>query len=400
MKGPYSLTKAQARHFLLLKQGLLGDYRFSGKQGVLQYVRQAGCIQYDPIDICGKNAALVLQARVKGFSKQMLGALLYTDRRLLDYTDKNMSIFCTDNWKYFARCRRRHYQHGRSRDKVEAVADAVKCAVKARTFACAKDLALVEKVDWAWSPTTLARAALETLYQRGELVVHHKKGTIKYYALAEDCIDGADLHAADPNKTREAFMQWRVLRRIGSIGLLWNRASDAWLGIDGLKREERDRAFRALLADGQIFECSVEGTKDKLYGRGSDEPLLRRVREKPSFRGRMELLAPLDNLLWDRKLVRAIFGFDYKWEIYTPAAQRRYGYYVLPVLYGSRFAGRIECVADKSDGRLHVRNFWREDALKYEAGLDKPLGACLCRFAQFNGCEGVCVEEKARESIF
>ena len=62
------LTKAQARRFILAKQGLLGRCRFSGKEGALSYIRQAGCIQYDPVDVCGKNAELTLQARVRGFA--------------------------------------------------------------------------------------------------------------------------------------------------------------------------------------------------------------------------------------------------------------------------------------------------------------------------------------------
>ena len=86
------LTNRQARQFMLLKQGLLGKYRFEGKPGALAFVRQAGCIQFDPVDACGKNAELTLQSRVKGFTKGMLGELLYEDRRLVDYPDKNRSI--------------------------------------------------------------------------------------------------------------------------------------------------------------------------------------------------------------------------------------------------------------------------------------------------------------------
>ena len=87
------LTKEHARRFLLAKQGLLGDYRFSGKEGAYAYIRQAGCIQYDPVDVCGKNAELTLQSRVKGFRKSMLFDLLYRDRLLVDYADKELSIW-------------------------------------------------------------------------------------------------------------------------------------------------------------------------------------------------------------------------------------------------------------------------------------------------------------------
>ena len=88
-----TITREQARQFILAKQGLLGAYRFHGKDGAYAYIRQAGCIQFDPVDVCRKNAELTLQARVKGFKKAMLQELLYTDRKLVDYPDKELSIW-------------------------------------------------------------------------------------------------------------------------------------------------------------------------------------------------------------------------------------------------------------------------------------------------------------------
>lgn len=96
-----TLTKEQAKQFILAKQGLIGGYRFKGKDGTYEYVRQAGCIQYDPVDVCGKNAELTLQSRVKGSRKSMLSDLLYKDRRLVDYADKELSIWCVEDWPCF-----------------------------------------------------------------------------------------------------------------------------------------------------------------------------------------------------------------------------------------------------------------------------------------------------------
>ena len=90
---------------MLLKQGLLGDHKFTDKQGALDFIRQAGCIQFDPVDICGKNAELTLQSRVSGFTKTMLDELLYKDRLLFDYPDKQLSVIPTEYWAYFERFR-------------------------------------------------------------------------------------------------------------------------------------------------------------------------------------------------------------------------------------------------------------------------------------------------------
>ena len=102
-----TITKQQAGQFILARQGLIGDYRFNGKDGAFAYVRQAGCIQYDPVDVCGKNAELTLWSRVKGFRKEMLRELLYRDRLLVDYADKELSIWPTEDWPYFSSYRER-----------------------------------------------------------------------------------------------------------------------------------------------------------------------------------------------------------------------------------------------------------------------------------------------------
>ena len=121
-----NINLEEARRFILYKQGLLGEYRFSGKSGVLDFVRQAGCIQFDPIDVCGKNAELVLQSRIDGFTKQMLYDLLYVDRKLLDNFDKNLAIIPVENWKYFKRDREWHLKNERSFDEIQNACTKIK----------------------------------------------------------------------------------------------------------------------------------------------------------------------------------------------------------------------------------------------------------------------------------
>ncbi|MDD3662959.1 MAG: winged helix DNA-binding domain-containing protein [Candidatus Pacebacteria bacterium] len=381
-----SLTKIQARNFLLLKHGLIGKYLFKGKNGVCDFIHQAGCIQFDPIDVCGKNAELVLQSRVSDFKKSMLHSLLYEERKLIDYFDKNMSIFHLDDWKYFSRFRNYYNLHGKSLDEVNAAEEEVKQIIKENKFISSRDLPLDKAVDWSWNPTSLSRAVLETLYFRGDLIIHHKKGTIKYYSLAEDFIDSKILNSGDPNETEEDFLKWQVLRRIGSVGLLMNKPSHAWLGIENFNKETRNLLFPLLLKEDKILQCTVEGITDKLYCLYEDAPLIKIVLEKSSFQGRLEFLAPLDNLLWDRNLIRAIFDFDYKWEIYTPITQRKYGYYVLPVLYKNRFVGRTEFGLNKKEKKLCLLNFWKEDGVKLNSEFYRDLQKRVAKFSEFNNC--------------
>ena len=228
------VTNLQARRFLLKKQGLWGPYRFRGKQGALAYIRQAGCIQFDPIDVCGKNPELALQSRVAGFRKEMLSSLLYKDRLLLDYFDKNLSIFPAEDWKCFGRTRDAFRRRLRSGEEIAEVEEEVLRLVREKGAVCSRELSFDRKVDWAWASTRLSRAALESLYFRGVLAIHHKEGTVKYYADFRECFPEEIWNAPEPFAREEDYFSWRVKRRIGAVGFLWDRPSDAFLGIDGL----------------------------------------------------------------------------------------------------------------------------------------------------------------------
>ncbi len=383
---------------LLLKHGLLGEHRFLGKQGALCYVRQTGCLQFDPVDVCGKNAELALQSRVKNFHKSMLDDLLYKDRALFDYPDKNLSILPVEDWPYFQRFRDSAVQSGLRFDNLSQLESEAKAYIRENGPVSSDGLPINGSIQWHsnihWSgnwegDTNAARAVLEHLYTTGELVIHHKKGTRKFYDLADGYIAPEILQAPDPLPQESDHRKWRVLRRIGAVGLLWNRGSDAWLGIWNLKAPERDRAFGELLMENRILEVSVEGIGETLYCRAEDAPLLNAVLKNNDYKPRCELIAPLDCMLWDRRLIRALFDFEYTWEIYTPPAKRKYGHYVLPLLFGEQFAGRLEAAALSKTNVLEVKNVWFENGIRRTKKLDHAIEMCVRRFAKFNECQEI-----------
>lgn len=382
-----NIARRDARRFLLLKQGLLGEKRFAGEDGTLDFIRQAGCIQYDPIDVCGRNADLVLQSRVEGYRESMLNSLLYEKRRLVDYWDKNMAIFPVEDWPCFSRTRAEYGQDRvRSFQQVEEVAPAIREALKKQGPSFSGDFDARHKVDWYWSETTASRAVLEALYFRGELGIHHKQGTQKAYDFAVNLIPGEILFAPDPYPDDTDHCAWRLKRRIGGVGLLWNKASDAYLGIPDRKAQNRNELFKRLLDNNEIIPLNVEGIRDPMYILSSDGELLDRVLSGEEFAPRTQVLAPLDNMLWDRKLVEALFDFYYRWEIYTPREQRQYGYYVLPVLKGDEFTGRIELETGRSANGLMVKGYWPEKGKKPDK---RALNRCLKEFVAFQEVKNV-----------
>lgn len=395
------LTREQARRFILLHQGLLGRHRFEGREGALGYVRQAGCIQYDPVDVCGKNAELTLLSRVKGFSREMLWKLLYEERSLFDYTDKNQAILPIEDWPCFERYRARSREAGARFEGIQALAQQAKTYVIEHGPADSDTLPLEGEIFWHstihWSgnwhgKSGAARSVLEQLYAEGEMIIHHKSGSRKAYDLAQRHIPQDILQAPDPYPDDAEHRAWRVLRRIGAIGLLWNRPSDAWLMIDGLDAKARNDAFEQLIGEGEIFPVQVDGVRQTLYCRERDRQTLLLAMSEETFAQRCEAIAPLDPMLWDRKLISALFDFSYSWEIYTPQEKRRYGYYVLPLVYGERFVGRAEAVREEKSGTLRVRHIWLEDGVRPTKKLDAAIQSCMKRLAKMNGCGEVIFE--------
>jgi len=385
------LTNRQARLFLLIKHGLVGEYKFIGKQGALDFIRQAGCVQFDPVDVCGRNADIVLNARVKGYAKQMLDELLYLDRRLIDYFDKNLSIFAVEDLPAFTYKKLSGgYAEMFDSSGGEAVARImpyIRKLIAERGHISAAEVDIDETIEWRWSMlASLPRAALESMYFRGELIVHHKTGVNKSYAFAKDHIPADILNAAPPFEDESGRLAWHVTRRIGAVGMLLNKAGDAWLGL-GITAAERAAAFKKLTEQGRICEISVEGIKDPLFVRSDDRNILEIVLSGADPKPRCELIAPLDSFIWDRKLIKAIFGFEYTWEIYTPANKRKYGAYVLPLLYGDCFIGRVEAICDRGGKTLVIKNIWYENGVKLTKKTQAAVDRCFKRFAAFNGCE-------------
>ncbi len=381
-----TLSQTEARRFILRHQGLLNEHRFEGRQGVLDFVRKVGCVQFDPVDICGRSPDLTLLSRVKGFKAGHLQSLLYDSRELLDHFDKQLSIYHKADWQHFARLRQRLAGYERSNPQILQVRDQVLGLIEQEGPKNAAGLGIEGRADWYWASSSLARAALEKLYFEGELLIHSKKGTLKTYDLAQRIL-GETLHQAEePHPDEEEHLAWWLLRRVRAVGLLWNRASDAFLGAPFWYKEAREKAFDRLIHEGRLQAVHVEGIKGPLYIASEDVPELEQSLALTVDENRCELIAPLDSFLWDRKLIKALFDFDYTWEIYTKPEKRIYGAYVLPILMGDQLVGRVEPVCERKKGVLTVRGLWWEEGVKPTAARRKALNRALNKLAKFNGC--------------
>jgi uncharacterized protein YcaQ len=335
----------------------------------------------------------------------MLEELLYTDRALLDGWDKVSSIYSSADWPYFGRhraaMRQRHgspsgqplvipppvvdeiRERGGPHNPPMAAAPVVLAAIRERGPLSSIDLKLEGKIDWSWGKETrLVRASLEVLYAMGELGVHHRVGTRRAFDLIDRLLPAGLLAAPDPNETDEGYQDWHVLRRVGSLGLANPSATDYWLGIHGVKTRARRAALARLAERGEIVPATVEGVPQRtFFVRASDLPVLDAVRGRVEPETRAAIIGAMDNLMWDRDLLRWVFDFDYVWEVYKPAAKRRYGYYVLPVLYGDRMVARFDPSFDRNARVLTISNWWWEEGIEPDGTMEGALVECFAQFA-------------------
>lgn len=381
------ITKEQAKKFIMLYHGLLGKYQYSGKDGTLDFINHVTALQYDPIDVCGKSAEIVLNSRVKNLKKSMLFDLLYKDRELVDYFDKCLCIFNQNDFPYLKNRMMYYYKSEISIDKITPICNEIKEIIAKHGAISSKDLDFSEKVNWFWNDTKLSRAALEHLYYNCELGISYKKGTIKYYDLIENCVTSNSNLQAFQFESEDERIKWHIYRRIKATGFMWNKASDAWLNIHGLNTKNRNLTIDNLLSEHKIMELDVEGFDHKFYIPSLAQHILNTAISDTKHKKRCEFIAPLDSLIWDRKLIKAIFDFDYKWEIYTPKDKRKYGYYTLPIIYGSDFIGRIEITCHRKNSKMTVQNIWFEQGVKQTKSIENAINKAVIRFAKFNECE-------------
>jgi len=394
MKSSINITRKQARQFLIRHHHLDGKHTLSGKKGIVEYIKKVGCIQFDPLNVAGYNPELVLQSRIDGFKPELLSELLYRDRQLYDAWDKNMAICPVEDWPYLSRTRNKYKGIHTSRFKGKGkIVNQMRRFIDRYGPVTSGDFDHDHKINWPWGPTRFARAALEGMFLWGELIIYNKLGTRKVYDFAEKYIDGKLFHAKDPNPSEDDYFEWLLMRRIRSMGVLPSKSGVAFTGPVHVKSADRKKAAERLLEKGEIFALETDGIKDTVYIAAEDLPVL----NSPETRGkrRISILAPLDNLLWDRGLIKDMFDFEYIWEVYKPVSERRHGYYVLPILYGDRFIARFEPVRDQKAGALMIKNWWWEKGGKMSSALENALIIGIKRFLNYLNLHTIILSETA-----
>lgn len=396
------LSKEQLRSFLITYQGLNYPKPFKGLEGIKEFVKSVGCLQYDPLNVVGRNIDLILQSRIKGYEPWMLEKLMYQDRELIDGWDKMMAIYSREDWPYFKRVRdirkagMEGMLEGKSSIRVTDYVDEIIEYISENGPCLANKINLGKAERGRWGHGRISGAAMDYMFNMGNLGIRERKNVQRVYDLIENLLPEELLKAGDPFESDRDFYKWYVKRRIGSIGVYWDRSGEGWLGYFLMDKKLRLEILNELCQEGELLRVQVDSIKENFYIRKEDFPML--MTSEEDIEKKISFLAPLDNLLWDRKLLKNIFDFQYKWEVYVPAAKRQYGYYVLPVLYGNSLVARFEPENHKGSGPLIIKKWWWEEGFTVTEEVKKEVIASLESFCRYLNASGI--SEDSYDKIF
>jgi uncharacterized protein len=385
------VSAESARRFLVARQ-LLAPARTleGGPDAVLEFLRRFGSIQFDPIAVAGRSHDLVLHARVAGYDAAW-SDLLYERRELFEAVNKGLSFVLMRDYPWFrvTLSPRSSRLLAENAEVAERVLDRVRAdgPLSALDFERERGAA----IDWFGVKTNVVRAVLEAYAVTGVLGLARRDGNRRYYDLIERLVPRKVLACEIPFHDQ---LRHKMLSRYRAHGLLGASSGGDVFGSIGPAKPDprwpehpgRTALREGLIEDGELVRVTVEDVKGPRFVVRDEVDLLAAPPELPAS---VAFLSPFDPLVWDRGLLGSLFGFDYVWDLFHPPGKRRFGWYVLPILFRDRFVGRIEPRIDRAERRVEVLGFWWEDGVqpRREDGLVDAMRAALRAYLGFAGAD-------------
>ena len=391
MTAPVRISNETARRFILGKHGLWPGRRWKGKAGTHAAMTACEHVQLDPLVILARSHDLMLHARVAGYRPEYFDALAYEERRFFDWGGW-LAVRPMDElpyWRVLMRRSRELPRVKRIADNFGPTIDEMRAALRERGTLANRDFASADRraID-TYRGNKDSSLALYYLWLVGEAMTHHREGFERVYAPAES-VAPAHLLAEAGEAETERFLFCKAISfaGIGRTGPL-----SGLLGRKVTRREE-DALAHALVESGEITPVEVEGRPERSFVVKADLAALAvvdagRVPRSwkpigPTTGEEVVFVSPLDPVL-ERRRAKAVFGFEYVWEIYKRQEDVRYGRFTTPILFGDRFAGRIDLRTDRRAGALVVNGLWLENAAAArDAGFRDALRAGIGRLAEF-----------------
>lgn len=355
MAARETLSAAQARRVALAAQGL-ADPRPTGRvdaRHLRRVLDRLGQLQIDSVNVLSRSHYLPVFARVGPYPRDLLDRLSWGPRaELFEYWGHAASLISLRlhpalRWRMAAE-RSETSGWSQAMAKRPGLVDEVRALVVAKGPMGAGETGHIRPNTpgqmWNWSE---GKQALEYLFAAGEVATAGRPHFERLYDLTERVIPPAVLAAPTPAEDDARRELVRTAARALGVATVKDLADYFRIRVDSTQRRVAE-----LVEAGELVPVRVDGWAEGAF-LWAEARLPRRVAARA-------LLSPFDSLVWERPRTERLFDFHYRLEIYTPAAKRKFGYYVLPFLLGESLVGRVDLKADRAAGRLLVRGAYAE----------------------------------------
>ena len=392
-----TLTDIEARRLAIAAQGLAGPRAEASSAGVLALLRQMNCVQIDPIRAVERTQLLVLWSRMGRFEPSLLDDL-QEERLIIEAWAHCASFVLTEDYPLFRRWIGRAFSgSGVGPERVRAwmeenaelethIIERLRAdgPLQAKGFA---DLAVIPWESAGWTSGSTVTRMLDFLDRRGVVMSVGRRGNQKLWHLRDAWLpEWADQELP----AEETVVRLACQRSLKALGV----ANQKQINNHFMRAMYPDLGERLteLAAEEVVLPAQIVGEDGRWAGEWyihrESLPLLESMRAG-GWAPRTVFLSPFDNLICDRERTEQFFSFHYRVEIYVPKAKREYGYYVMPLLHGDRFSGRMDSKIDRKTGIYQILALYPEEDARVEAESGAAVAESLLELAQFIGAKGV-----------
>lgn len=375
-----SLLLSEVRKIILSNQLLISGNNYSSKSGIYRIIEKLGYIQIDTISVVERSHHHILWSRMPSYQKTYLDELLEKDKLIFEYWSHAASYLPMKDFR-FSLLRKRNYSDKYKEWKISnrKIIGYVYDRIRSEGPLQSKDFDDKKSGTsgwWNWKPS---KDALDFLFHSGELMIAKRSGFQKVYDLTERVLpENTDISIPSVNE----FYRHLADKNLKSFGIFREKEVMYQRSYDKI---EFKKVLNQLTEEKIIAGVKVKGFKDDIfYTSESNIEALANIK----LNNMIHILSPFDNLIIQRKRIKDLFDFDYQLECYLPQNKRKFGYFCLPVLCGSRFIARIDAKASRADNIFLVKNMFQDKDFKNSA-YSKKLLKKTAQLANFTSCAEV-----------
>ncbi len=392
--NPLSISPITARRFIMGKQGLWPGRRYQGVDGTAAAIHEMEALQLDPLIVIARSQDIAMYGRVLDYRLEDIYTAAYERREFFDYGG-TLFLYPMSEVPYWRLHMKRRAQQERWLQVYKDHPDTfkqVKDALRENGPMANRDFKGNKKLEYSYRGGKDTSVVLYTLWLTGEVMISQRVGFDRVYDLTERVLP-AEFDYDAPEQEAEDFF---ARKTISFYGLMrekrWRARFESYIHRK-VDKHEAQRRLAELYEQDVIVPIKIGGQKEPYIALASDLPLLEELDAGrvplawqplgPSTQDEVTFVAPLE-IVSARGRANEMFGFEYIWEVYKPVEKRRWGYYVLPILYGDDLVARLDPKLDRKTMTLEIKGFWLED----DTPVDDPafadaLGRGLARFANF-----------------